>query len=360
MSSILVLLMLLSLATVASRRGGFAALLASTLPAFAAGLVTGPQALAYLSTSMTTGLASATATGLCWLGLLFGWRASRGGLRPRATVRGALVVVIVAALVVIAQVIGVRFGLEVTTAANRVAVGLVAAAILLPFSTSDDDNGDSRGLDLVVVVTMCAAFGLLAGFAVVVVAAGIFALAVLAGISALLVGGHDPNRRFPAILSATALVTGLAWAVDVHIGVVGVGIGIGLALLDRPRTLDGLLEATRGPVALVVAFLVGAVVPLSATAAIFGAVLGVVVLAVVVATSADNGPTTTLLDTAIQRAASSTTGLLLFGGLLLANHGAVVSDVVTGAIGSALVVIDGAAVTAVLVKRGTAHVRKAS
>lgn len=358
MSSILVLLLLLSLATVASRRGGFAALLASTLPAFVAGLVTGPRALAYLSSSMVTGLASATATGLCWLGLLLGWRASRGGLRARPLGRGVIIVVVVAALVVLAQLVAERFGLEASTWPVRIAIGLVAAAMLLPFSASDDDGAtDSRGLDVVVVVALIAALGLLSGLPTIVVTLGVFAIAVLAGASALLVGGHDPNRRFPAILSAAALVTGLAWALDVHVGVVGVGVGLGLSLLDRPRQLDGMLDATRGPVALVAACLVGAMVPLSGTAALLGVAFGLIVLLVVLITSADDDPATTLLDTAIQRAASSTTGLLLFGGLLLANHGAFLSDDITGAIGVALVVIDAAAVTAVLVKRGTARRR---
>ena len=359
MSSILVLLLLLSLATVASRRGGFAALLASTLPAFVAGLVTGPRALAYLSSSMVTGLASATATGLCWLGLLLGWRASRGGLRPRSLGRGVAVVGVVAALVVVVQLVAEQLGVEGSTWRERIAIGLIAAAMLLPFSASDDDGAtdSSRGLDVVVVVALLAALGLLSGLPTVVVTVGVFAIAVLAGVSALLVGGHDPNRRFPAILSAAALVTGLAWALDVHVGVVGVGVGIGLALLDRPRQLDGMLDATRGPVALVAACLVGAMVPLSGTAAVLGVIIGLVVLVVVLITSTDNDPATTLLDTAIQRAASSTTGLLLFGGLLLANHGAFLSDDITGAIGVALVVIDAAAVTAVLVKRGTARRR---
>ncbi|HEY1098472.1 MAG TPA: hypothetical protein VGF99_06075 [Myxococcota bacterium] len=357
MSSLLILLVLLSLATLASRRGGFAALLASSLPAFTVGIAAGPAGFGYLSASSLHSLAPAAATGICWLGLVLGHRASRRhGLAPRSIARAVFVVVVTACLIAAIVTAADHWWSVSSSLAVRGGIGLLGATILLPFSgnPAGADDNDSRALDLVVVASVVVAVLLLVGRGPFVATLGTLVAGALAGVSALLVGGNDDARRFPALLAAAALITGLAWALDVHVGIAGVGIGVGVSLLDRHRQIDALLDPTAGPVALVVAFLVGALLPLVGVGIGVGVAFSIVAMIVIAgssnATTDDDG---TIVDGAVVRAATSATGLLILGGLLLERDArAALGDIAGSALGIALGVLDAVVVVVVLVLKG--------
>ncbi len=357
MSSILIILALMSLATLASRRGGFAALLASSVPAFAAGLIAGPQALHYISVEAANTLSPATAVGVCWLGVLLGWKLT--ATRPRGRALGRNLGVVVGG----ALVAGLMFAAAawLTTALSTitmVAAGFVVAAMILPFSVAGDDPEDTAGdngraLDLVAIVGVVAAVAALLGKETLALLVIAVLVATLAGAAALLVGGHDNQRRFPAVLSATTMLTALAIALDVPVGIVGVGVGVGLGIVDRPRTFDAFLMATRAPMRLVVAFLVAMSVPISVASTLLALALGLGQLLVVYVFSVDKDPLTNRFDTAVLRAASSSTGLLVLGSLLMMDRiTPVLGPFVTGALGLSAIIVDVVAAGVLLIKKG--------
>ena len=357
MSSILILLTLLSLATLASRRGGFAALLASSVPAFAAGLIAGPHALHYISIAAARTLSPATAVGVCWLGVLLGWKLTNARLRLPSLGRNVLVLGLGA---VVAGLLFLAAALLTTSLSTEViiAAGLVTAAIILPFSVAGEDPEDrtgrnGRALDLVAVVAIACAIGVVLGLKILAMLIVAVLVAMLTGAAALLVGGTDTQRRFPAVLSATTMITALAVSLDVPIGIVGVGLGVGLAVIDRERNFDGFLQSTRAPLRLVVAFLVGLEVPVTVVTSVLALTLGLSQLLVVYLVSFDKDPGTSRFDTAVLRAASSSTGLLALGSLLMMDRlPDLLGPLVVGALGLCAIIVDILAVAVLLAKKG--------
>lgn len=346
MNAAVLLLVLLSLATLASRRGGFAALLASTLPACIVGLGAGPRALGYLSTPLLTGLSLSTAVGVCWLGLLLGLRLRQHPPEPARLLPSLLLVVVVSATSALLGA-GVLALWRATPPLDvAVACGLLVAGTLVPFSTSS--GGAMRRastVDLLALVAVCAALLILWPAATMTTVASL-GIAAAVGASAVLVGGTDSVRRFSAVLAATALMTAVAWALDVHVGVVGCGLGVGVGLFSRHAPFEGMLTATAEPVRLVVAFLVAAGLAVDERAAAIGVVIGLGVACIVVVVAL--AQRSTLRELAASTATSST-GLVVLGGLALLH--APLPDSTVAALGIGFVVIDIVAVGAALWSR---------
>jgi hypothetical protein len=340
------LLALLSLATLASRQGGFTALLASTLPACVAGLVAGPRALGYLSAPLLTGLSLATAVGVCWLGVLLGLRLRQHPPQVTSLLPAAALVGVVAAASALFGA-GVLAMWRATPALDvAMACGLLVAATLVPFSTSSNDAiRRASTVDALALVAVCGAVLLLFDLSMATTTFVLWGLALAVGMSAVLVGGDDV-LRFSAVLAATALMTAVAWALDVHVGVVGSGLGLGVAVRARRAGFEAMLLATAEPVRLVVAFLVAAGLAVDGKAAAIGVVVGLGVAGIVVVVALARRRS--LLELASSTATSST-GLLVLGGLALLH--VPLPEPTVAALGIGFIVVDVVAVGASLWSR---------
>jgi hypothetical protein len=348
-SAALLLLALLSLATLASRQGGFTALLASTLPACVAGLVAGPRALGYLSGPLLTGLSLSTAVGVCWLGVLLGLRLRQHPPQVTSLLPATALVGVVAA-------VSALFGAGVlsmwrATPASGVAIacGLLVAATLVPFSTSSQDAiRRASTVDALALAAVCGAVLLLFDRSTATTTFVLWGLALAVGMSAVLIGGDDDVRRFSAVLAATALCTALASALDVHLGVVGSGLGLGIVARARRTAFEAMLLATAQPVRLVVAFLVAAGLAVDARAAAIGVVVGLGVAGIVVVVALARRRS---LRELASSTATSSTGLLVLGGLALLH--APLPEPTVAALGIGFIVVDVVAVGAALWSRRT-------
>lgn len=347
MNAAVLLLALLSLATLASRQGGFAALLASTLPACVAGLVAGPRALGYLSTPLLTGLSLATAVGVCWLGMLLGLRWRQHPPHVAALFPATALVVVVAAASAMLGAGVLAMWRATPTFDVAMACGLLVAATLVPFSTSSQDAiRRASTVDVLALVAVWAAVLLLCASVAATTTFVLWGLALAVGMSAVLIGGDDDVRRFSAVLAATALITALAWALDVHVGVVGSGLGLGIGVRARRSTFEGMLSATAEPVRLVVAFLVAAGLAIDGKAAAIGVVVGLGVAGIVVVVALARRQS---LRELASSTATSSTGLLVLGGLALLH--APLPEPTVAALGIAFIVVDVVAVGASLWSR---------
>jgi hypothetical protein len=343
----ILLLLLLSLATLASRQGGFAAVLASTLPACVAGLVAGPRALGYLSTPLLTGLSLATAVGVCWLGVLLGLRWRQHPPQLTSLVPAAALVVVVAAASAVLGAGVMSMWRARPTFDVALACGLLVAATVVPFSTSSHDAiRRASTVDALALLAVCGAVLLLFAHTAAITTVGLWGLALAVGMSAVLIGGDDDVRRFSAVLAATALMTAMAFALDVHFGVVGSALGLGIVVRARHSTFESMLLATAEPVRLVVAFLVAAGLEVDGKAAAIGVVVGLGVAGIVVVVALAQRQS---LRELASSTATSSTGLLVLGGLALLH--ARLPDPTVAALGIAFIVVDVVAVVASLWSR---------
>jgi hypothetical protein len=343
----ILLLALLSLATLASRQGGFAAVLASTLPACVAGLVAGPRALGYLSAPLLTGLSLATAVGVCWLGVLLGLRLRQHPPHLTSLVPAFALVVVVAAASAVLGAGVLSMWRAVPTFNVALACGLLVAATLVPFSTSSHDAvRRASTVDALALLAVWIAVLLLFAHTAATTTVVLCGLACAVGMSAVLIGGDDDVRRFSAVLAATALMTAVAFALDVHVGVVGSALGLGVVVRARRSTFEAMLSATAEPVRLVVAFLVAAGLAVDGKAAAIGAVVGLGVAGIVVVVALARRQS---LRELANSTATSSTGLLVLGGLALLH--APLPDPTVAALGIGFIVVDVVAVVASLWSR---------
>jgi hypothetical protein len=307
MSALLVLLLLLSLATIASRPGPFAAALdrvASPL-LIVAGVALGPLGLAVVSTSLRGGLEQALAVGVTWLGILFGLRSSSDEL-PAGTVLRALLVASTstAASVLLAMAAMATPGLlgwRPPSSASLIAgAALIVGGALVGSPPVDRDNRAELALrttlidlgDLIATACAIAALAVLPSWtglptsfvALVVIGVGL----VLALLQRLLGGsaGGDVATRTIALLGVVSVAAGLLHEAGLPSAVSGLVAGTVLGRTDLGRALKSSLMQTERPARIVVVFMVGTLMPLSTTALLVGALLALGQLGVqLVATS---------------------------------------------------------------------------
>jgi hypothetical protein len=307
MSALLVLLLLLSAATIASRPGPFAAALdriASPL-LILAGLALGPLGLAVISTPLRSGLEQALAVGVTWLGILFGLRSSSGEQPAGSTWRVMLVVsssTIASVLLAMAAMatpalLGWR---SPSSPALLAGAALIVGGSLVGGPPIERENRAELALratlmdlgELVATVCAIAALAVLPSWtglpnswvALVVIGAGL----LLALLQRLLGGsaGGDVATRTIALLGVVAVAAGLLHEAGLPSAVSGLVAGTVLGRTALGRALTTSLMQTERPARIVVVFMIGSLMPMTQTALLVGALLGLGQLGVqLVATS---------------------------------------------------------------------------
>lgn len=370
MSTILVLLLLLSIATLASRPAALSGLLdrLSTPLLILLGIGCAPRGLALLSSSLVESLEPALAVGVTWLGILIGLRsASREAGHAdqgRASLRATIVVVsstLASVLLAMAALTAPHLlGLRSDDNAPLLAgAALILGGALVGSPPIDRDNRIELALrsrlidvgDLIAVACAIVALAILPPWsplppsmaAVVVVGSGL----LLALVQRLLGGSAngDPATRTIALLGVVAVGAGLLHDAGLPSAVAGLVAGVTLGRTELGRVLREALAPTERPARIVVVFLVGTMMPLSLTSLVVGGLLAAGQLVVqLVATSWAVGhrPSARVLATGLSSssaplvvAASYALAGLPEGELLLATAAVAVvtMDVLAAAIG---------------------------
>jgi hypothetical protein len=304
MTAMLVLLALLSVATLASRPGVFATFFdhASTPLLVFAGLLCAPGALGVMPVDLVHQLRPALAVGVTWLGVLTGLRAGAADGGPRTLVRAGLVVAVATAFSVLAarQALlasaGLGFGGVVDqtmlTGAALIIGGALSGAPPLESGDVAERNRLIRAGELGALFCAVLALVLLPSWstlppslsAALVVGAGL----LLALLQRLAGGGADGDAgtRTIAILGLVTLAAGLLHNASLPSAVAGLVAGTTLARTNLGKALRANLEPTHRPARIVVVFLVGVGLDLTPSVLVVGALLATAQLIIqLVATS---------------------------------------------------------------------------
>lgn len=272
MTSLLVLLGLLSVATIAARRGRFGELVggAATPVLVLAGVAVGPRGLGFLTPSVVSGLAPALDVAICWLGFIAGLRAGAPIAHERPDRRALLPLLnaMLAAAVVQAFASSGLWALD--GAALPVAALLAGACLGAPAST----GSDARFAKIVALVAAALALSLASPASLAVV----LGLGSVAALVVLLAGGHDASGTLIAVIGAVTLVAGLSGIAGAPALLAGVAAGAILARSSAGRALWPLAERSERPVRIVVTVVVAASAGVDTGAAALGAALAVVAL----------------------------------------------------------------------------------
>jgi hypothetical protein len=309
MTAILVLLALLSIATLASRPGAWAtAIDRSATPLLVGGaLLCTPAGLAVLSAELIDSMRPALAVGVTWLALLTGLRSATATAQAaihdtRATRRAALVVVVATVasvlLAVFAVWVSVVLGLHAPIPLGLLAgAGLIIGGALVGSPPVEEAERDVRAHlvhagELVAMVCAVLALAVLPpwsplppSLAAVTVVGGGLLLALLQRLA----GGSAEGDRATRTIAALGIITltaGLLHKARLPSAVCGLVAGVALARTDLGRALRDGLNPTERPARIVVVFLAALVMPLSRTALLVGLLLAAAqILVQLVATS---------------------------------------------------------------------------
>ncbi len=308
MSALLVLLFLLSIGTIASRPGALAGVVdrVATPLLIVMGLACAPEGLGFLTSSLVHGLEPALAVGVTWIGILVGLRsASHDFSDTRGNARAIIVVVAATAASVLMALMAMALPRLAGIRTDDTFHMLAGAALILggalvgspPVDAAIRADMAMRSHlvdvgDLVATVCGVVAIAILPSWsalppplaAVIVVSAG-FLLALLQR----LLGGSasdDAATRIIALLGVVAVAAGLLHAAGLPSAVSGLVAGAILSRTELGRALRDALSPTERPARIVVAFLIGTMIPISSTALIVGVLLALGQLGVqLVATS---------------------------------------------------------------------------
>jgi hypothetical protein len=310
MSALLLLLLLLSVATIASRPGSLADVLdrIATPVLVVVGVGLGPEGIAVINGTLTTAFSPALAIGVTWIGILVGLRASSHEGRTkeaRAIARTAVVAVLATTTSVLlaglAMAAPTWLGWRVPDAPGLWSgAALILGGALVGAPPGDRDHRAELALrsslievgDLIAMVCAVVALAVLPSWsaltptlaAAVVVGSGL----LLALVQRLLGGGAtgDGSARMIALLGVVAVAAGLLHEAGLPSAVAGLVAGTALGRTDAGRALAELLLPSERPARIVVVFLVGVTMKMSSTALLVGALLAAGQLAVqLVATS---------------------------------------------------------------------------
>jgi hypothetical protein len=376
-TAILVLLALVSIAGLTARVGGLELLLGSTLPALFIGFLAGPSGLGYIDRALADGLGLGRDAAVAWLGLsaavglVTRVRRRPAGSAAQSPDRPALArAVAVLALGVFAAALLTALtarALDVMLTPGAIAtLALVGAAVLLPFV---DDRGPlGVALDALAIVALVAAIALGAPPSVAFATLATAAVGVLLGIVAHAVVLREPARRVPALAATLVVATGLALAAGVHPGLVGVATGLGAAIVDRGPALAALVSATREPMRLVTAALIGLVVEPSVASTVVGCSLALGISSIVAALAPRRGAsehaalrgarasTGSGLRAIAEHVASSSAGLFILGGVSARSFSdPSLGAIAPGALATAVIVADALALAVVVGTRRPAR-----
>lgn len=281
MTSLLVLLALLSAATLAARRGRFGEVVggAATPVLVFFGIAAGPQFLGFLTPSVLDGLKPALAVSVCWLGLIAGLRAGAPIAHERPD-RRALLPLIDTALAAAVLYLASRAGrLSLEDEAWPVAALLAGACLGAPAST----GSDARYAKITALLVAAAAVGLASPAGLLLV----LCLGTVAALVVLLAGGRDGGATIVAVIGVATLVAGISLLAGAPGVLAGVAAGAILARSAAGRALWPIAERSERPVRIVVTLLIAASASVDLSAALLGTALAAVAL---LAGALTNGP----------------------------------------------------------------------
>lgn len=334
MSSLLVLLALFSVATLAARPSRFDDIVgaAATPVLVGFGVAVGPHGLAFVEPSLVQGLQPALSVAVCWLGLIAGMRAA-APIAHEPPDRRALLPVVDAVLA------GAALHLSSLSEADPAALGvaaLIAGACLgAPAST----GSDARIAKAVALLLACLAVGL----------ASPARLGMVVGIGAgtslvvLLAGGHAGTVLIVAVLGAVVLAAGLSGIAGAPGVLAGVAAGAILARTRTGRALWPIAERSERPLRIVVTVLVAMSAHIDMPAALLGVALAALALG---AGALTLGPRLAARSGAL---AASSLALALIASLAVAG----VSPALLSPLLVAIAVVDAAALAARIATRWT-------
>jgi hypothetical protein len=368
-TAVLVLLALVSIAGLTSRVGGLDALLGSTLPALFLGFLAGPSGLGYVDRALADGLGLGRDAAVAWLGLsaavglVARVRGGPTGARGRPALARALAVSALGVLAAALLTALAARALDVTLAPAAIAtLALVGAAVLLPFV---DDRGPlGVALDALAILALVVAIAIGAPGTVALATIATCAVGVLLGVVARAVVIREPARRVPALAATLVVATGLALAAGVHPGLVGVATGLGAAIVDPGPTLGALVSATREPMRLVTAALIGLVVEPSVATTVVGCSLALGISSIVAALTPRqaapdppaDGVASGGLRAVAEHVASSSAGLFILGGVSARSFSdPSLGALAPGALATAVIVADALALAVVVGTRRPAR-----
>lgn len=274
MTSLLVLLAMLSAATLAARRGRFGEVVggAATPVLVILGVGLGPRGLGFLAPSVLEGLQPAVAVAVCWLGLIAGMRAGAPIAHERPD-RRALLPLLDAAAAALILYGATRLGVASFPLALLPAGALLAGACLgAPAST----GSDARFAKIVALVVAAAALGMASPVSLALVLG-------LGGVGAgvvLLAGGRDGSAALVAVIGVVTLVAGVSAIAGVPSVLAGVAAGGVLARSSAGRALWPLAERSERPVRIVVTVVIAATAAVDLTAVGLGVAMAAVALGV--------------------------------------------------------------------------------
>lgn len=371
MSAILVLLALLSVATLASRRGTLRTFVdtAATPLLIAAGALCTPAALGVLSAKLIGELQPALAVGVTWVAVMTGLRAGAEGGKPsRATSRATTVVITatVTSVVLAAVCLSVPRALGLPAVLEPpvwLGAALVMGGAMVGSPPVEANESVFRArlvqlselvatLGAVAAITVLPAWSVLSpiGVAAVVVGSGLGL-----GLLQRLTGGSasgDSNSRTIAMLGLVTLAAGLLHNAALPSAVTGLVAGLTLSRTTLGQALREELTPTELPARIVVAFLVGTLVSFEASLVLVGALVALSQLAVqLVSTSWAVGHSPSLKAVAAGLT-SSATPLIVSASFMLAGlpGGSALSTIAASAVFTA----DSLAVVLTLLARSRA------
>jgi hypothetical protein len=308
MSALLVLLALLSVATLASRRGAFDDVIAhASAPVLVAlGAFVGPSGLSYVGPSIVSGLEPALAVGLVWLAFLAGLgavdtrdaAAAASPVEERArlvAIAGAIFGVgALAAVVAGGRLVGIGLegvdDLDLAALAVLALLGVTLAALRIHLPDNDAEvtapgTADvpralallsyARAAERLALAAAAGAFAIAGELrGIVVIGLGLFAAAIVH-----LLARQPAVPPSVATLGAILLLTGFARLAEVPAAVAGLVAGAVFTLGRRADDLARPLVATERPVRIAVTAVLGMSVAIGVPELIAGAALGLAVAA---------------------------------------------------------------------------------
>jgi hypothetical protein len=278
-TSLLVLLLFLSVATLASRRGAFDELLARAATPLLVGLgaAVSPAGLGFFPPSLLEDLRPALAVGVLWLAALVGLRTSAALRRSSGALLAAAVSIADAALCIAATAAvllgAAAVGRPIVEIDDALPVAMLVGAGLacLP---ANGGGFRSAHAGIAEIIALAGAAAYLIVWRGPTLAAAAVAVGLLGAVVARLLAKQISLAPAVAMLSATTLVAGLATLAALPGALAGLVAGLTSGRLRGTAALMPWLLGTARPVLGVVTILLAASAQMSAAALVTGIILG--------------------------------------------------------------------------------------
>jgi len=250
-TSLLVLLALLSAATLATHRGAFGEVIggAATPLLVLFGVAVSSQGLGFVTSPLLDSLLPGTQVAMCWLGVIAGLRIAARNAQEQVS-RAALIPLADTVFALAVFFVGTVLG-ELHSEVPLPVIALVAGACIgAPASTGTK----ARFAKAIAVCCAAAALGILAPQSLgVAVSVG-----VLGAIVVVLIGGRSESASLIALLGTVIMTAGIATVARVPSVIAGVVTGALLARSQAAKHLTPIGERSERPVRIVLTVIIAA------------------------------------------------------------------------------------------------------